>query len=252
MRKADRYSPIYMFYKYKELIYAVDELWDEFQRYLRDVAPDRSDERFFEHHREPQSMDVWDLMLDNMGGGWPIVTFAAASFLLLRYQALGHDLDKELRAAHRAKIKEMAEEMLQEACKQPAGTRATTVSLLRDAGYEVLCHEKELPELHAALFKAAKKRDLDLDQSAHDGKEEGLPFDLDFVIRYGDAMTRCPKCGSRKIAPILYGMPAFDEEMQRKIENRELYLGGCCVSDSDPRFHCFECGKDFGRPIAEK
>ena len=63
MRKEDKYNPIYMFNKYKELIYEVDELWDEFQRYLRDIAPDRRDEKFFEHHREPQSMDIWDQIL---------------------------------------------------------------------------------------------------------------------------------------------------------------------------------------------
>ncbi len=144
----------------------------------------------------------------------------------------------------------IADDMLHAALKRPAGAMATTVSLLRDAGYEVLCHEKEFLELHTALFKAAKKMDIDLDQSMHDGKEEGLPYNLEFVIRYGDAMTRCPKCGSKKIAPILYGMPVFDEEMQRKVNNQELYLGGCCVSDSDPQFHCFGCGKDFGKPIS--
>ena len=93
---------------------------------------------------------------------------------------------------------------------------------------------------------------VELDQSKHDGNEEGLPCNLDFVIRYGDSMTRCPKCGGRKIAPILYGMPVFDEEMERRINNQELYLGGCCVSDSDPLFHCFECGKDFGKAISAK
>ena len=250
MWKEDKYNPIYMFNKYKELIYEVDELWDEFQHYLRDITQGRRDEQFFEHHREPQSLDVWDQMLENMGGGWPTVTFAAAAFLLLRYQALGHDLDKELRAAHRAKIKHIANDMLHAALKRPAGAMTTTVSLLQDAGYEVLCHEKEFLELHTALFKAAKKMDIDLDQSMHDGKEEGLPYNLEFVIRYGDAMTRCPKCGSKKIAPILYGMPVFDEEMQRKVNNQELYFGGCCISDSDPQFHCFGCGKDFGKPMS--
>lgn len=249
MRKEDKYNPIYMFIKYKELIYEVDELWDEFQSYLRDITPGRRDEQFFEHHREPQSLDVWDQMLENMGGGWPIVTFAAAAFLLLRYQALGHDLDKELRAAHRAKIKRIADDMLHAALKLPAGARATTVSLLRDAGYEVLCHEKELPVLHNALIKAAKKADVDLDMSKHDGTALNQPYKLEFVIRYGAEMIRCPKCGSQKIAPILYGMPAYDEEMERQLNEQELYLGGCCVSDNDPQFHCFGCGNNFGKPF---
>lgn len=252
MRKEYRYSPVSMFYKYMELIYELDELWDEFQRYLREIMPDRRSDEFFEHHREPQTMDIWYQMLENMGGGWPTVTFAAAGFLLLRYQALGHDLDKELRAAHRAKIKRMADDMLKAALKRPAGSEATTVSLLKDAGYEVLCHEKELPALHNALLSAARKADVDLDLSNHEGIFDEQPYKLSFVIRYGADMVRCPKCGSQKIAPILYGMPVSDEEMEERINNQELYLGGCCVSDLDPQFHCFECGKDFGKPTYEK
>lgn len=252
MRKEDKYNPIFMFGKYMELIYEIDELWNEFQRYLRDIMPDRREDRFFEHHREPQSMDIWHQMFENMGGGWPTVTFAAASFLLLRYQALGHDLDKELRAAHREKIRRIADDMLQAALTLPDGSEETTISLLKAAGYEPLCHERELHELHNALFKAAKKADVDLDMRKHDGLEEGLPYNLDFVIRYGAAMNRCPKCGSEKIAPILYGMPAFDEEMERQLNNQELYLGGCCVSDNDPQYHCFGCGKDFGKEHAQE
>lgn len=250
MKKEDKYRPVYMFSKYVELIYNVDELWDEFQHYLREIMPDRRDDRFFEHHREPQSMDIWYQMLDNMGGGWPTITFAAASFLLLRYQVLGHDLDKELRAAHRAKIRRIADDMLQAALKLPDGSETKTVSLLKAAGYEPLCHEKELNELQNALFKAAKKADVDLDTRKHGGLGEGLPYNLDFIIRYGSEMNRCPKCGSEKIAPILYGMPAFDEEMEQKLKSQEHYLGGCCVTDSDPLYHCFGCGKDFGKKHA--
>lgn len=142
--------------------------------------------------------------------------------------------------------------MLKAALKRPAGSEATTVSLLKDAGYEVLCHEKELPVLHNALLSAAKKADVDLDLSNHEGTADEQPYKLSFVIRYGAEMVRCPKCGSRKIAPILYGMPVSDEEMEERINNQELYLGGCCVSDLDPQFHCFECGKDFGKPTYEK
>ena len=247
MRKEDKYNPIHMFFKYLELIYDVDELWDGFQHYLWEIAPDRRDEDCYEHHRDPQTMDIWYQMLDNMGGGWPTVTFAAASFLLLRYQALGHDLDKELRAAHRTKVKRIASEMLLTALKKPDGSEETTVSLLKDAGYEPLCHDRELHELHNALFMAAKKEDVDLDMRKHDGLLEGLPYNLEFVIRYGTAMNRCPKCGSEKIVPILYGLPDFDEEMERQLNNQELYLGGCCVFHDSPKYHCFGCGKDFGK-----
>lgn len=29
-------------------------------------------------------------------------------------------------------------------------------------------------------------------------------------------MRKCPKCGSRRVAPILCGMPAFSEEMEQQ------------------------------------
>ena len=59
---------------------------------------------------------------------------------------------------------------------------------------------------------------------------------------------KCPRCGSKRTAPILYGMPAFNEEMDRKLKNEELYLGGCLVSDVMPEYHCFACEKNFGTP----
>ncbi len=59
---------------------------------------------------------------------------------------------------------------------------------------------------------------------------------------------KCPKCGSRRVAPILYGLPSIDEETERKLENEDLYLGGCSVSEEAPRYHCFACGKSIASP----
>ena len=61
-------------------------------------------------------------------------------------------------------------------------------------------------------------------------------------------MRKCPKCGSRRVAPILYGMPAFSEEMEQQLKEEKLYLGGCCISGIDPTYHCFNCKKDVGAP----
>lgn len=57
----------------------------------------------------------------------------------------------------------------------------------------------------------------------------------------------CPRCGSRNTAKILWGMPAFSEDLEEKLKNKEIVLGGCCVSDNDPSYHCNTCKKDFGR-----
>ena len=59
---------------------------------------------------------------------------------------------------------------------------------------------------------------------------------------------KCPRCGSKNVAEILYGMPAFDDELEARIESGKVRLGGCCVTDHDPRFHCNKCHSDFGYP----
>lgn len=59
---------------------------------------------------------------------------------------------------------------------------------------------------------------------------------------------KCHKCGSEQVARILYGLPVFNEELEQQIAERKLVLGGCCLSGSDPRYHCFGCGKDIGKP----
>lgn len=55
----------------------------------------------------------------------------------------------------------------------------------------------------------------------------------------------CTICGSVHTAPILWGLPTFNEEMVKQINNEELYTGGCCVTVHDPTHHCFDCGEDF-------
>lgn len=45
----------------------------------------------------------------------------------------------------------------------------------------------------------------------------------------------CPACGSRRIASITYGYPIFSEELEQKLEAGEITLGGCCISDDDPK-----------------
>jgi len=57
----------------------------------------------------------------------------------------------------------------------------------------------------------------------------------------------CPRCGSRNTATILWGMPAFSEELQEKLDRKEIVLGGCCITGDDPTNHCNKCKKDFSR-----
>ena len=53
---------------------------------------------------------------------------------------------------------------------------------------------------------------------------------------------KCPKCGSKSIVPILYGMPSY--EVLQDVEEGKLKLGGCCISGADPAYYCQRCNKE--------
>ena len=46
----------------------------------------------------------------------------------------------------------------------------------------------------------------------------------------------------------MYGMPFVDEELEQALKDEKIYLGGCCLSGADPKYHCFKCKKDLGTP----
>lgn len=43
-------------------------------------------------------------------------------------------------------------------------------------------------------------------------------------------------------------MPAFSEELESEIDAGKIHLGGCCVSEIDPKFYCNDCKKGFATP----
>jgi hypothetical protein len=53
---------------------------------------------------------------------------------------------------------------------------------------------------------------------------------------------KCPGCGSEKVALILWGLPAYSDELQREMDAGKIVLGGCCVSADDPSWTCIDCG----------
>ena len=57
----------------------------------------------------------------------------------------------------------------------------------------------------------------------------------------------CPSCGSSDIARILYGEPAFSEELRRDLESGRIVLGGCVIVKGQiPKYRCNDCGHEFG------
>ena len=59
-------------------------------------------------------------------------------------------------------------------------------------------------------------------------------------------MKKCPKCNNNLIE-IIYGMPS--SELFEAEERGEVMLGGCCISDDNPKYHCKNCDIDFSRDL---
>lgn len=52
---------------------------------------------------------------------------------------------------------------------------------------------------------------------------------------------KCPKCDSRRVARILYGLPTEDEQLFADVEAGKFVLGGCCQLLSAPSWQCVDC-----------
>lgn len=58
--------------------------------------------------------------------------------------------------------------------------------------------------------------------------------------------VKCPKCGKGKLSKLLWGMPAYTEELQKDIESGKTRLAGCCITKENPaRYYCRWCKKEF-------
>ena len=56
----------------------------------------------------------------------------------------------------------------------------------------------------------------------------------------------CPKCNSKNIAEILWGLPNFIE-IKDDLEAGKIFLGGCCVTDESSKWHCNDCKHEWGK-----
>jgi len=59
------------------------------------------------------------------------------------------------------------------------------------------------------------------------------------------ARHSCPACGSRDVAQIRYGYPAFDQESEAKLGAGEWAIGGCVIEPDQPDYECHACGSSF-------
>lgn len=56
---------------------------------------------------------------------------------------------------------------------------------------------------------------------------------------------KCPNCGFKPVAKIIYGDPSYDEKMQEELESKKIVLGGCCIYEENPIWHCTNCNTNF-------
>jgi hypothetical protein len=57
---------------------------------------------------------------------------------------------------------------------------------------------------------------------------------------------KCPECNKTWIAEILWGYPADMKSLEESLEKKEIVLGGCLVTNNDPRWACNNCHHRWG------
>ena len=81
-----------------------------------------------------------------------------------------------------------------------------------------------------------------------DGRRNGDPGEVDATtepLKTARRSSTCPRCGSREITMIQYGMPAFSKRLEADLEAQRVVLGGCVVWDDQPDRSCSACGLEF-------
>ena len=58
--------------------------------------------------------------------------------------------------------------------------------------------------------------------------------------------SNCPSCNGKNIAEILWGYPADMESIKGELERKEIVLGGCLVTNHDPKWECNDCHHRWG------
>ena len=61
-----------------------------------------------------------------------------------------------------------------------------------------------------------------------------------------ESTLQCPSCNCKKIATIFWGYPANMKELEKEIEEKKIVLGGCMVTDHDPKWECTDCYHRWG------
>ena len=59
---------------------------------------------------------------------------------------------------------------------------------------------------------------------------------------------KCPKCGSKNLVKIVYGIPSY--ELFQEAEVGKVKLGGCVIIEGNPEYFCIDCEHEWNREQA--
>ena len=58
---------------------------------------------------------------------------------------------------------------------------------------------------------------------------------------------KCPACGHKPVATIMYGYPIECPELDAEIEAGKVVLGGCVLYEVNPAWQCTSCDREIFR-----
>ncbi|MBR74737.1 MAG: hypothetical protein CL872_07370 [Dehalococcoidaceae bacterium] len=63
----------------------------------------------------------------------------------------------------------------------------------------------------------------------------------------------CHNCKGKNIARFVFGLPSqeFLKEYRKEENQGKFVLGGCCVSNDDPKFVCNDCSYEWRNVVNE-
>jgi len=56
----------------------------------------------------------------------------------------------------------------------------------------------------------------------------------------------CPECKSINVAWIFWGYPGNMKAIEEELDKSEIVLGGCVITDQDPKWECNDCLTRWG------
>ncbi len=60
--------------------------------------------------------------------------------------------------------------------------------------------------------------------------------------------AKCPRCGSARVAAIIYTLPVADRQLQEDLRAGRAIPARHVPTGNDPRWHCLKCRHEWGHP----